>query len=230
MPVCRGHRKAWSCLTGLSAVALCASAVYLFISMNQLVVAINCVVTTLSRVAEAATDVGDSAVSQLPAAAISFMQNFAPYLDFASMGPALLSMVLLLIATALGFGCGRKSNPKSFICAKCVILLAQGALTITLGFYVALTAAALMADRPLLTDQWAAFTAVCDESLPSLQQAVDDATVAIASLADAGPTAGQLSTAQRQLVRLRAARDDFVTLCDCLDQPSIGPWSPGALV
>lgn len=216
MGVCTGRRRLWSTLTLLSAIALMAAAVYLFISVHDLVVSLTCVITLLAKLQEVGTSLGASAVDQLPSGFIDTMRLLVPYLDFAAIVPALISTLFLLAAAALGCGC--KKGQRTFFCAKCLVLLSELVLAITLAFYVVVAAAALMADRPVLADQWAQFTAVCSDSLPELQAAINDATAAVAQLRSSGATPGQITTAQGDLDRAIAQKDDFVQMCGCLDQ------------
>jgi len=80
------------------------------------------------------------------------------------------------------------------------VALAELALLVALTWYLGVTSAALMADRPVLTEQWAAFTAVCVEEKPLLQQAVSEAQQSVDTLA----------AAQAQMT-------DFDELCTALD-------------
>ena len=202
-------------LTVISALALCGAAVYLFISVHDLVQSLNCIIRLLQRLSRAASSLGASAISRLPAELIDAMRQALPYLDFAAMGPALISMVFLIAAALFGFGFS--GEPRSLCCAKCFVVLADIALTLTFGWYLALTAAAFLVDRPVLADQWASFSAVCSTSMPELQTAVDEGRASVDSMA-AYATPGQIATAQARLDTASAQLSDFVALCNCLSQ------------
>merc|ERR1719217_1713952 len=104
MALCRGRRRAWATLTIVSALALCGAAVYLFISVHDVVVSANCVISRLSRLATATSSVGASAVQQLPVDFLDVMKKVMPYLDYAAILPAIISMLFMLLAGSLGCG------------------------------------------------------------------------------------------------------------------------------
>lgn len=216
MACCKGHAKLWAVLTFVSALLLCGSAVYLFISMQELMVSINFVLLTIAGLQEAGSSLGASASSQLPDAFLEVMRQAAPYLDFASMGPAMIAMVFLMLAG--GLGCSASPEQRSFCCAKLFVLLSDVALTLSLAWSLGVTIAALMADRPLLTDQWAGFTAVCTDSLPALQQAVDDAEDAADLLSGSGASFNERVQVLEALAGAQAQLDDFRALCTVLEQ------------
>lgn len=144
------------------------------------------------------------------------MRQVAPYIDFLSMLPAIVSMLFLIPASLLG--CGFKTRQRSFICAKFFVLLSLLPLVLTFAFYLVLTTLALLSDRPVLTDQWAAFTAVCSNSEEELQAAISSAQAAVAQLQSAGATPGAVKTAQNQLSGAEAQFYDFQKMCGCFDE------------
>merc|ERR1719506_949293 len=69
-----------------------------------------------------ASSPGQSVATQYPTQLINILAQMAPYLDFASMGPAIISAVLLLFCAILGYGfCGERS----FCCAKFFVWLTE---------------------------------------------------------------------------------------------------------
>lgn len=232
---CRGKRRLWAFFTLVAGLGLCAAAVYLFICMHELVITLTCTLTKVSVLSRTAETLGATVVGQLPVGFIEGARQAVPYLDFAAIMPALVSTLFLLLAAGLGCGCAREQ--RSFCCAKCFVLLSELALTLTLAFYVVVVAIALLADRPVLTDQWDAFTNVCSESLPRMQQATTDAQGALESVvAQSGASPGQRATAQATLDASRAQLSEFEALCECLERvPSAmlalrGPGLAGLLV
>ena len=217
MGVCAGRRKTWAFLTLLSADLLLAAGVYLFISVHDLVQSLTCVLSIFSDLSSsaAAATIGSAAVSRLPTGFISTSREVVPYLDFAALLPAIFSMLLLLASGALGCGCISK---KSFYCAKCLVLLSNVALFLTLCFYVVLSTVALLADRPLFTTQWDSFTEVCTDSLPELQLAQVQARNAVDNLIEAGATPGEVATARSSLASAVDQLADFQRMCTCLGE------------
>jgi len=205
-PPCHGRRRTLACLTALTAFGLLGASVYLFIEIQDLVAALSIVSVLLVRLDQ-------TLVAGLPTGALAVAQRLTPYLDFLSMGPAVISMVLLLGAAAAAVG---RQGQRSFCCAKLFVALAELALLVALTWYLGVTSAALMADRPVLTEQWAAFTAVCVEEKPLLQQAVSEAQQSVDTLGASG-TPGATASAQAALAAAQAQMTDFDELCTALD-------------
>ena len=204
MGVCKGRPKCWSFLTLMAACMLCAAAVYLFISVNDLVRSLDCVLGLMVSLSAFSTSMGASVVSQLPTNFLDTARQVVPYLDFVALVPALVSMLFLLAAG--GLGC---IGTKRFCLAKCFVLLSNFVLLLTLGFYVVISIVALLADRPVFTNQWSQFTDVCSDSLPDMNLAIVQAQNAVNQLSAAGATPGQMSEAQSTLTQAQSQLTDF---------------------
>ena len=204
------HRRKWAVLATLAAFMLCGSAIFLYISIAPLSKSLNCAISKLSALAASAGSAGATAASAIPAELLSPVKSIVPFFDFASMGPALISMVFLL--SAVGF-----ASCNSFCCSKILILLCQPLLVATLAWNVAMVGAALFADRAVLRDQWAKITVVCTTNLPNLNAALATATSDLASSEAASASAAQLATAQGALIAAQSQVDDFSEMCTCLD-------------
>ena len=215
---CQGKRRTFAILTALSAFGLLGAAIYLFASIQKLVRSLSTVIRLLKSLSNVATSLGANTVDALPQVAVDAMHHIAPYLDFLSMGPALIAMVWLLLAALLGFGW--KKGQRSFCCAKFFVLLSQLSLLLALGWYLLVVSAALLADRPVLSEQWAAFTRVCSDGLGGMQSALSDANAALTNYTDfssgQATTPGQIATARTQLTQAQRQLDDFNELCSAL--------------
>ena len=217
LPVTKGNRKLFAVLTALTAIGLLACAVYLYLSVRELTLTLTCAFNRLDKLREGTSSIASSALAQLPSGFINVMRQLVPYLDFLSMAPAVCSALFLLGASAFGYGFGapQSTGPQSLVCAKCFVWLSEVALLITLVFYAAVAILALFSDRPVITSQWDAATAVCADALPQLRVAVSDAQAALASL-PAAATPGQRLTLQSAVDAARGQLGDFEALCECL--------------
>ena len=185
------------------------AAIYLFASIQKLVRSLSTVIRLLKSLSNVTRSSAPTRSANKPQVAVDTRCHIAPYLDSLSMGPALIAMVWLLLAALLGFGW--KKGQRLFCCAKVFVLLSQFSLLLALGWYLLVVSAALLADRPVLSEQWAAFTRVCSDGLGGMQSALLDANAALTNYTDfssgQATTPGRLETARTQLTwRAAAAR------------------------
>jgi len=165
----------------------------------------------LTALSSAGGTAGAAAANALPAEIISITTNVVPYFDFASMGPALLAMLFLLLSVSLD--CCHAS-----CCTKIFIFLCHPFLLGSLTWNIGMLGAGVLADRAVLLDQWAKITAVCTDNLPTLNAALATATTDYADAQTSGASAAQLAQAQAKLISGQTQFDDFTGLCTCLDQ------------
>ena len=262
------RKRRWALLTAAAAFCLLASSIYLFISLQGLTVSLTAIASAAARLTSNAASAGRAALDGLSGSILSIVRLVAPWMDLAAIGPAILSVSLLLCVTCLGLGfcrcgcsCGmlqrrggsKKQSKKKGVrfargakktptaasslaaaeeavesgqpeeaeeasssgggsdiglcCAKVVALLAQVSLCLTLALLLAVTAAALVADRPFFADQWQnAFVRPCSVHTLTLQQAVNNSTSDLGS--------GAASTASSDS---GDALTDFTSLCAALE-------------
>jgi len=207
------HRRKWAGLTLFACLLLLGAAIYLYIAIKPLVLRLTCVLDKMASLISVAGSVGSGVITQLPPDIISAMRAAVPYLDFASMGPAIIGMILFLLSGA----CGCRSS-KTYCCSKLFIILADIFLVMVFAFYLAIGIAGLLYDKPVFTDQYKIVTDVCIQSLPTLQKALGDAEAAQAAAAANGASPGQLASAQSQLGAAQNQMADFTEMCSCLDE------------
>lgn len=154
---------------------------------------------------------GKAAAAAIPSVVMSVVTQVVPYFDFASMVPAILSMILQLLAA--GFAC---CSDKTYFCSKLWVVVALPCLLLTLGWNGALLGAGVLSDRAVLLDQWNKVTGVCSTALPSLEAALADAAKQLADAEKQGAAAGSLATAKTELLVGQNQLKDFQELCVCL--------------
>merc|ERR1719487_2306017 len=149
----------------------------------------------------------------IPTNILGPLTNALPYLDFASIGPGIISTLLLLLSA--GFAC---CSDKSFLLSKLFIVVSNPALLVTFVWYLLLLVGSLFADRPVFADQWSAITTACTTNLPALQAAYDDANQAVVDAQAAGAPSNEVVSMQSSLATAQSQLEDFTELCACLDE------------
>jgi hypothetical protein len=215
-----GRLRTFAALTAVAGAVLLGAGVFLYIEIEDLHAALGRVSTYMDRLKEPRSSPGAVAVSRLPDRFLDLQRDMVPYLDYLSMAPSIFSAASLLATAGLGVGCGRsrKSGRPNVCCAKCFVVMSNIALACAFIWYLMLCSLALMADRPVLLDEWEDSTRVCIEDRPAIMQAVLDA--GSGSLMSVSASAGSstspvgsttLDVAQRQ-------SEDFAALCAELER------------
>ena len=206
------HMRKWQLLTMLAALAYIGVAIFTFMQMSGLTSLVKDMMPKAIALITGSfsSSLGNGGVlGGINPDILLAVRNYVAYLDFAAMGPALFSAVMMLLAALISCFSG-----SGYCCSKVFIVLSDVFVLLTLGYYLFVAGLGLLHDRPVLTDRWQDILSLCTENRPLLTQALAEAQASID--AASGMTPGTVGTIQAQLDYATSALTNFDGLCSDL--------------
>ena len=192
----------------LAALGFIGVAIYTFLSVQPLTTLVKDMVPKAITLVNSAavSSLGGDIMSAVNVSVLEAVRNYVAYLDFAAMGPALISMMMLLISSLISC-----FSSDGYCCSKVFIFFSDLILLLTFAYYVVIAGLGVLHDRPVLTDRWNDITDICLTSRPQLAAAVTEAQAAVDMSSGFAP--GTLGTLEATLGEATQALTFFDGLC-----------------